>query len=168
MKKDQKGFTLAELLIVVAIIAILVAIAIPVFSSQLERARLAVDHANIRTVQSMVSIANLTGEITVDGNVISLEKASKNYQYCLKGDGTLTAIAPGRPIPKDVYSLQANSKSGPGGTCTDCPSAAQGGVEGSFLPMNLLHTKGNLLYVTVVKSGSQYIATLGYDMGVSG
>ena len=44
----KKGFTLAELLIVVAIIGILVAVAIPVFTSQLEKAREATDAANIR------------------------------------------------------------------------------------------------------------------------
>ena len=49
MKKDnKKGFTLAELLIVVAIIAVLVAIAIPVFTSQLERSREATDMSNVR------------------------------------------------------------------------------------------------------------------------
>ena len=49
-KTNKKGFTLAELLIVVAIIAVLVAIAIPVFTSQLEKAREATDAANIRPV----------------------------------------------------------------------------------------------------------------------
>lgn len=34
MKINRKGFTLAELLIVVAIIAVLVAVAIPIFGSQ--------------------------------------------------------------------------------------------------------------------------------------
>ena len=48
MKKNNRGFTLAELLIVVAIIAVLVAIAIPVFTSQLERSREATDLSNIR------------------------------------------------------------------------------------------------------------------------
>lgn len=47
-KNNKKGFTLAELLIVVAIIAILVAIAIPVFSAQLEKAKIATDKANVR------------------------------------------------------------------------------------------------------------------------
>ena len=41
--KSDRGFTLAELLIVVAIIGVLVAIAIPIFTSQLERSREAVD-----------------------------------------------------------------------------------------------------------------------------
>ncbi len=45
MKKNNKGFTLAELLIVVAIIAVLVAIAIPVFTSQLEKSRESTDAA---------------------------------------------------------------------------------------------------------------------------
>ena len=35
--KRNKGFTLAELLIVVAIIAVLVAISIPIFKNQLEK-----------------------------------------------------------------------------------------------------------------------------------
>ena len=50
MKKrsNNKGFTMAELLIVVAIIAVLVAIAIPVFTTQLERSRESTDLANIR------------------------------------------------------------------------------------------------------------------------
>ncbi|MEE1410986.1 MAG: prepilin-type N-terminal cleavage/methylation domain-containing protein [Bulleidia sp.] len=48
MKKSTKGFTLAELLIVVAIIAVLVAISIPVFTSQLHKARVAADWANVR------------------------------------------------------------------------------------------------------------------------
>ena len=49
MKKNRKGFTLAELLIVVAIIAVLVAIAIPVFTNQLEKSREATDTANVRS-----------------------------------------------------------------------------------------------------------------------
>lgn len=48
MKKNTKGFTLAELLMVVAIIAVLVAISIPVFTSQLHKARVAADWANVR------------------------------------------------------------------------------------------------------------------------
>ena len=47
-KRNNKGFTLAELLIVVAIIAVLVAIAIPIFTNQLEKSREATDLSNIR------------------------------------------------------------------------------------------------------------------------
>lgn len=50
--KNKKGFTLAELLIVVAIIGVLVAISIPIFSSQLEKSRRAVDLANVRSAKA--------------------------------------------------------------------------------------------------------------------
>ena len=59
MKKNNKGFTLAELLIVVAIIAVLVAIAIPIFTTQLERSREATDAANIRSAYAEVVAAAL-------------------------------------------------------------------------------------------------------------
>ena len=57
MKKNNKGFTLAELLIVVAIIAVLVAIAIPVFTAQLEKSREATDLANVRSAYAEVVAA---------------------------------------------------------------------------------------------------------------
>ena len=60
--KNTKGFTLMEMLIVVAIIAILIAIAIPTFTAQLEKAREAADIANIRSTYSeaMVDYLNST------------------------------------------------------------------------------------------------------------
>ena len=65
MKKKRKGFTLAELLIVIAIIAVLVAIGIPIFTSQLEKSREAAAAANIRAQYAQV----MAEAITVDGNV---------------------------------------------------------------------------------------------------
>ena len=53
-KMNKKGFTLAELLIVVAIIAVLVAIAIPVFTTQLEKSREATDMSNLRAAYAEV------------------------------------------------------------------------------------------------------------------
>ena len=60
MKKNKKGFTLAELLIVVAIIAVLVAISIPIFTAQLEKSREATDAANIRSAYAEVVAAALS------------------------------------------------------------------------------------------------------------
>lgn len=54
LKKNNKGFTLAELLIVVAIIAVLVAIAVPVFNTQLEKSREATDMSNVRAAYAEV------------------------------------------------------------------------------------------------------------------
>ena len=46
--KNKKAFTLAELLVVVAIVGILVAISIPVFAAQKKKAVIATNEANIR------------------------------------------------------------------------------------------------------------------------
>lgn len=54
-KRGNKGFTLMEMLIVVAIIAVLIAIAIPIFTSQLEKSREAADAANIRSAYAEVT-----------------------------------------------------------------------------------------------------------------
>ena len=71
--RKNKGFTLAELLIVVAIIAVLVAIAIPIFSAQLEKAKEATDVANIRSAYAEVTAAYIT-----DGGAHSAEVEIKS------------------------------------------------------------------------------------------
>jgi type IV pilus assembly protein PilA len=61
-KMNKKGFTLAELLIVVAIIAVLVAIAIPVFSAQLEKSRDATTAANLRSAYAEAVAAYISDD----------------------------------------------------------------------------------------------------------
>lgn len=46
--QNKKGFTLMEMLVVIAIIAVLVGIAIPVYNAQLHKAKVAADWANLR------------------------------------------------------------------------------------------------------------------------
>ena len=79
MKKNNKGFTLAELLIVVAIIAVLVAIAIPVFTSQLEKAREATDLANIRSAYAEV-VVDAIEDNDADSKEVKLKQTVENWQ----------------------------------------------------------------------------------------
>ena len=73
---------MAELLIVVAIIAVLVAIAIPVFSNAVERSREATDLANVRSAYAEVKSAFLSnGEST--STEVSLEQAQDGWQSSL-------------------------------------------------------------------------------------
>ena len=81
-KTNKKGFTLAELLVVVAIIAVLVAIAIPIFTSQLEKAREAVDAANIRAAYAEVLSNKVSGETDIDkiSKEVTLTQEKQGWQ----------------------------------------------------------------------------------------
>ena len=61
--KRNRGFTLMEMLIVLAIIAVLAAIAIPVFNGSLHKAKVAADMANARAYYAELQTQlMLTGE----------------------------------------------------------------------------------------------------------
>ncbi len=92
MKKmnEKKGFTLAELLIVVAIIAVLVAVAIPVFTAQLEKSKIATDKANVRSFYAEQVTAYMTdetaGATAYDGPTLQATGASCTISGTFAGD----------------------------------------------------------------------------------
>lgn len=91
-ENGKKGFTLAELLIVVAIIAVLVAISIPIFSAQLEKSREATDAANIRSAYAEVSADMLTNESSDKKVEVTAKQKEAGWQgtdYSEKGDSTI-------------------------------------------------------------------------------
>ena len=89
-KNNKKGFTLAELLIVVAIIAVLVAIAIPVFSSQLEKSREATDLANIRSAYATLVADYLGNSNAAAAKTINVPVAQKEDGW-VSGDASKKA-----------------------------------------------------------------------------
>lgn len=97
-KSSKKGFTLAELLIVIAIIAVLVAIMIPVFGAQLNKAKAASELANVRAAyaeelaNAMLAGTDLEG--TSDA-VVTAEKLEAALSAKNKDDTKITLeIAP--------------------------------------------------------------------------
>ena len=85
--KNKKGFTLMEMLIVVAIIAILIAIAIPTFASSLNKARIATDEANIRAGYAAV-MARCSLTITTMLKMVMLALTPR-LNITLKKDGSV-------------------------------------------------------------------------------
>ncbi|WP_036612274.1 type IV pilin protein [Oribacterium sp. P6A1] len=93
-KLNKKGFTLAELLIVVAIIGVLVAISIPIFTAQLQKARLATNQANARAAYAAATAALLASDVTAtEGNFeYTVSTASVGTLQAYDELGTTTAI----------------------------------------------------------------------------
>lgn len=81
VRGDKKGFTLAELLVVVAIIGILVAISVPLFTAQLGKARKATNEANLRAAK----VAAVADYMTNDKGA----KVEIKYSYDIAA-GTVT------------------------------------------------------------------------------
>lgn len=76
-KMNKKGFTLIEMLVVIAIIAVLVAIIIPVVGNSTNKAKGATDAANLRSAQAEVQIMVMDGTIAKpdSGETIALGSA---------------------------------------------------------------------------------------------
>ena len=79
-KMNKKGFTLAELLIVVAIIAVLVAISIPIFTTQLEKSREAVDAANIRAAYAEVMTAAISEDTANYTKTVEIKQTGSDWK----------------------------------------------------------------------------------------
>lgn len=77
--KKQGGFTLVEMLIVVAIIAILIAVSIPLVTTSLERAREATDAANERSFKAALTVGYLVGDAGVGKATLKIEAGTYAY-----------------------------------------------------------------------------------------
>ena len=78
--KKNSGFTLVEMLIVVAIIAILVAVSVPMILSNLEKVRQATDEANMRSAQGVAYAYYLTESSNPDSTV-TFEDNGTEFAY---------------------------------------------------------------------------------------
>ena len=90
--RNNKGFTLAELLIVVAIIAVLTAVAIPVFGNSLEKAKESTDLANLRAAYAeAANEALLSGTTSKKAATITQSKGGWDTSDAQVGSVKVTA-----------------------------------------------------------------------------
>lgn len=78
--QNSRGFTLAELLITVAIIGVLVAISIPVFASQTEKSREATDLSNVRAAYAEVMAEAITENMEYQKKTVPLKQKQDDWQ----------------------------------------------------------------------------------------
>ena len=129
-RENQKGFTIAELLIVVAIIAVLVAIAIPVFSSSLEKARNATDVANLRSAYAD-AVVDYMGGVAVPAST------GKGTYTITDGKGTYTWNVAPKSREGDLSKTGTNAVIG-GFDIKKIPTSGDNNIEIVF------DTNGNL------------------------
>ena len=126
VREEKGGFTLAELLIVVAIILVLVAVAVPVFTGAMGNAQESVAKANIHAVKSQASaqymLQKKTGDVyytaTVDaeGNVTAL---TENSTGTPTEASTIKADIGNKPVQITVKITAADVSGTGGGTGTE-------------------------------------------------
>lgn len=77
--RADRGFTMMEMLVVVAIIAVLVAVAIPTFGDALSKAKIATDEANLRALKSLIVTDHMVNEVQFQNGGYTLSKSGDSY-----------------------------------------------------------------------------------------
>jgi type II secretion system protein G len=104
--RNQRGFTLVELMIVVAIIGILTAIAFPLYANIQARARIAKAQADVRTLASAVVVYSAAAgamPATLDDLTVTVTGAGGGSA------GPFVSPVPTAPIGWAAYSYTPNA-----------------------------------------------------------
>ena len=119
---NKKGFTIVELVIVIAVIAILAAVLIPTFSSIISKANLSADQKAVRDMNTVLSVEFASGEpasikdvidaLDKNGyNVDSLTPLSKNHDFIWNvGTKTIVLVKDGEVVFPKGETLASEHK----------------------------------------------------------
>ena len=100
-KKDNRGFSLVELIVVIAIMVVLVAVLAPVFTRYVERSRRATDIQNANSIADSVLTEAASGELTSSSGI-----ANTTNLKSIKSD----LVTRGNAVKKDsTFSYEYNA-----------------------------------------------------------
>ena len=112
--KNKKGFTLMEMLIVVAIMVILMAVSVPMFTSQLNKAKVTTDQANVKAGKSAVLALYMAGgtvkKSATETQEINASQAGTYYYNTETGELSTSAY---KPSVKSGQSGTSDSQANP-------------------------------------------------------
>lgn len=103
--RNKKGFTLIEMLVVIAIISVLVSVIIPTVTAATTKAKAAADAANLRSILGVMNSVLITREQTI-------EEAAANYNDpgCKTVPGAKMYVLYTTPGVIDVYFIDDAGK----------------------------------------------------------
>ena len=118
LKKKKKGFTLLELLVVLAILAILIAIAIPVYKNQKEKASITAHNANVRVLETAVEsyrqdkgkLPDDINELATGGYIKSVPAVPSSNDESLKNKKYSINKTTGEISPAEIHNDNETDK----------------------------------------------------------